>query len=194
MWRDPNKMSYIDVMSKILIIGKSKQVLSELSSALIGEGFKVDTTSDLANLKTIDVANFDIIAFGRALSDRQKDELEVIYNKQNPNLSFVRGLAPITPLLVAQVEAAITDKKPDKLLSGVAYNRGQNQLVLNAAAKTNVSIRAWWLTWLFRAKNQSITKQSLVPGQQTIDVPVELAGKKSFLVLELDNGEFYVVY
>src|SRR5690606_23810157 len=88
--------------------GKRMRVLDELGRSLQHLGMQVIQETDLERAKTsIDAASIDVLALGRAVRGGKREDLVTALKAQNPRLKVVDGLAPIPPLMVAQIQEAV---------------------------------------------------------------------------------------
>jgi hypothetical protein len=106
---------------RVLLVGKRARVLDHLADALTRLGLSVREETDLDRARKIDGVTVDVLAVGRAMKPAQRDELYRALRARNPRVQLVQGLAPITPLLVAQVEEALTTPSRDARVVGGAH-------------------------------------------------------------------------
>lgn len=117
--------------ARVALVGKRTSVLEPLDRSLrsrgsssvvlpVGRGSDVDAMA--AHLRG---ERFDVLAFGRAVDDEVRRHLMDAARSRNPRAQRVDGLAPITELLVAQVELAarraqaLTDTDPAVVIEAV---------------------------------------------------------------------------
>lgn len=158
-------------MSTVLLIGKRAKVLEPLADSLRKDNHTVLLTNDFTNLDNLPTIAVDVVAFGRALTKEQKGAIEKRYLKNNPKLAFVHGRAPITELLNAQINAAITAQQNSSRVSGLSYDRSSHQLEIDLSRPSDVRIEAWWLTWLYGSKHLLLLPKTALPkGRQSVTV------------------------
>jgi hypothetical protein len=94
-------------VNRVLLVGKRAAVLTKLQAALREVGIEDDLTQDVANADRHQLREYTAIAFGRAVREDARARMKAAFQAGNPSVVFVDGLAPITPLLVAQFEDAL---------------------------------------------------------------------------------------
>ena len=92
---------------RVLLIGKRAVVLTRLQAALRESGIEADLTQDTAGAGRRQLREYDAVAFGRAVGEHDRARMRDAFRAANHAVAFVDGLAPITPLLVAQFEQAL---------------------------------------------------------------------------------------
>jgi hypothetical protein len=104
-------------------------------------------TQDVSGADRAQLAAYAAVAFGRAVRAEDCERMRRAFREANPEVSFVDGLAPITPLLVAQFEQAL-DRRPavERTLAGVAVDR--DRLELELRGQTHVQVTGYRLTRL----------------------------------------------
>ncbi len=178
-------------MHTILLIGKRAQILDQLKILLENEHMNVILTSDLENLTTIDASTIDVVMFGRALSSEQQEALQAVYQKKNPTLQCISGLAPIPQLLAAQVKSAATHKDSHQPTN--ASRSGDSKAIevsITNIAQLNVTV--WWLTVFYHAKSQVVVDSTYEPGNYVIDLPKKLQNKRSWIVVSVGESTYVI--
>jgi hypothetical protein len=94
-------------MHRVLLVGKRASVLTSLQSALRKVGIEADLTQDVTAARPDGLRRYDAVAFGRAVKENDRARMKAVFRAANPSVIFIDGLAPITPLLVAQFEEAL---------------------------------------------------------------------------------------
>src|SRR6266545_2318354 len=91
------------------------------------------------------------------------------FRATNPDVTFVNGLAPITPLLVAQFEQAL-DRRPEqeRRLGDVTVSEGRIELALRSQARVRVTV--YRLTRLYRTRTEQLLDERLAPGTHRVDL------------------------
>ncbi len=119
--------------------------------------------------------------------------MRAAFRQANPDVAFVDGLAPITPLLVAQFEQAL-DHRPeqDRRLSDLRVAEGWVEFRLRADAR--VRLIAYRLTRLYRTRAEQLLDDRLPPGLHHVELKPRLArAKEAFIVARADDGEVHFV-
>lgn len=170
---------------RVLSIGASKRVLTKFSKALDKEGFIAQWTNNYDNVEQttqqFHALNFDVIAFGRGVSDKNRKIFKERFSAQHPAISFVDGLAPITNLLIDQIKLALKPRESTKL--SIAFSPGGN-VEINSGNAVFLTAKLYRLNWLFQ-KQEKIIFNEFCNGK-TIIVPKQ-RGKRFLVVKENDT-------
>jgi hypothetical protein len=170
------------VADRVLLIGKRAAVLTRLQEALRESSIEADLTQDTAHADQSELCEYDAVAFGRAVGEQDRARIKEAFRAANPTVAFVDGLAPITPLLVAQFEQAL-DRRPEDepRLGDVTVSEGRIQFEL----RSQVRVAVYRLTRLYRTR----TEQLLAPGIHTVDLRPRIArAKEAFAVVRADSS------
>jgi hypothetical protein len=92
------------------------------------------------------------VAFGRAVGEADRDRMKEAFTAANPDVAYVDGLAPITPLLVAQFEEALDRRSETERKIGTLVAAG-GRIELELRAPTRVVVTAYRLTRLYRTRD-----------------------------------------
>ena len=174
---------------RVLLVGKRARVLDRLAEALRQEGMHVREDTDFDHARTqVDGSTVDVIALGRAVPGGRREPLVTALKAQNPSLKVVDGLAPITPLLVAQVQEALTDPGPDsRLVTAAGLLPGDDRVMVTLRRPATVSIILHRLDALYRAHEQSIHDGPLGRGRHTFPTRSRSTRGERFLVVRADD-------
>lgn len=172
---------------RVLLIGKRAAVLTRLQKALREIGIDADLTQDTAGADLRELRAYGAVAFGRAVGEQDRARMREAFRIANPDVVFVDGLAPITPLLVAQFQEALDRRPPDeRRLGDVSFTRGRIQLELRADAR--VSVTGYRLTRLYRTRTHRLLDGPLPPGLHSVELPPRLArAREAFAVVRADG-------
>ena len=96
---------------RVLLIGKRAAVLTRLQTALREIGIEADLTQEISGTAGDRLRPYTAVAFSHAVSAADRTTMRDVFRQANPDVVYVDGLAPITPLLVAQFEEAL-DRRP----------------------------------------------------------------------------------
>ena len=170
---------------RVLLVGKRARILDQLADELTRLGLHVREETDLDRAQAqIDGATIDVVAVGRAIKPSQRDRLVQALRARNPRLRVVQGLAPITPLLVAQVEEALTSPGPDARIVGNATLEAVNAravIMLRRAAETTVDLHR--LDMLYRAHEDRVYAGPLERGRNFVPVGRKFHRGERYLVV-----------
>src|SRR5512146_1319026 len=95
--------------ARVLIIGRSENVLSETVEILRLTGHAAGATNQFADVMDLfDMTAGDIVVFGAMVPPDTKEPLRQQISGRNPAITFIQGLAGIAGLIAAQVQASLT--------------------------------------------------------------------------------------
>ena len=111
---------------RVLLIGARAAVLAKLAAALRIIGIGADITRDAAGVPPDELRVYGAVAFGRAVTDEERAAVRRSFDAAGADVAYVEGLAPIVPLLVAQIEHAL-DRSPreQRRLTGLVAAAGE---------------------------------------------------------------------
>ncbi len=179
--------------ARVLLVGKRARVLDRLADALRNEGMHVREDTDFEHARThVDGSTIDVLALGRAVTGARREGLVSSLKAKNPSLKVVDGLAPITPLLVAQIQEAVTDPgEAARVVSGAGILPGDDRVVLTLRRPATVAIVLHRLDALYRAHEQRIYDGPLGRGRHTFPTRAKTRAKPTrgerFLVVRADG-------
>src|ERR1700728_2858666 len=92
--------------SRVLVIGRSENVLSETVQMLRLIGYAAGASNDFADVMDLfDMTAVDLVVFGGMVPPDTKEHLRQQISGRNPAVTFVQGFG-IPGVIVAQVRAA----------------------------------------------------------------------------------------
>ena len=154
-------------MHRVLLIGKRASVLTRLQSALRAIRIECELTQDVTGATPDLFRSYNAVAFGRAVSEADRTRMKAAFKAANPSVVFVDGLAPITPLLVAQFEEALAGRPAaDRHIGDVAASRNRLDFHLRAAAR--VRVLTYSLTFLYQTRKRLLLDQPLESGDHQL--------------------------
>lgn len=179
---------------RVLAVGRSRRVLGKLTGALTEAGFDAQWTRDIAAAsQRVQPASVDLVAFGRGVGSADRSRLRSDFLKGNAGVLFVDGLAPITPLLVAQVEAAFSAQpQRAKVLEHLASSDGQ--LTIAVRDDCDVEVTVYRLDRLYRTHTATPVAQRVTGGSHAIPLGHQAAGRgPRFAVVRINTTEVSIV-
>jgi hypothetical protein len=111
---------------RVLLIGARVAVLAKLAAALRSIGIGADIAHDAAGVPAEELGAYQVVAFGRAVTDADRAAVREAFARAGAQVEYVDGLAPVVPLLVAQIELAL-DRSPvgQRRLRGLVAEGGE---------------------------------------------------------------------
>lgn len=178
-------MADLPLNGRVLLVGKRARILDQLADSLVQLGLHVREETDVERARTqVDGATVDVVAVGRAIKASHRDALVRTLRAKNPRLRVVEGLAPITPLLVAQIEEALTAPAREVRLVGTAALEMINRRVvvtLRRAAEARVDLHR--LDLLYRAHEMQVYRGPLERGRNYLPISGRFHRGERFLVV-----------
>lgn len=108
---------------RVLLIGARVALLAKLAAALRTIGIGADITRDAADVPADELRGYGAVAFGRAVTQEERAAVRAAFDRAGVEVAYVDGLAPIVPLLVAQIEHALDRSPADRRQADPAGRR-----------------------------------------------------------------------
>ena len=174
--------------SRVLVIGRSENVLSETVQILRLRGRAAGASNDFANVMDLfDQAAVDIVVFGGMVPPDTKELLRKQIADRNPAMTFVQGFAGIAGLIAAQVQAALTGNASAETGLAVTYDPGTRTVDLHLDRPQEVQVVAWWGTSFTppepRSTSLVLVDAGLPAGKHTVTLPGEVPAQASFVTV-----------
>jgi hypothetical protein len=175
--------------ARILVIGQSENVLSELVTILQENGHAAGATNDFdRTLDLFDAKQLDLVVFGGMVPPDTKDHLQEQITTRNPAVTFVQGFAGIPGLVAQQVEATLSDSTT----TPATYNAQSRSIGISLDHPQDVIITAWWHTSFTPPEPKStshvILHQKLPAGAHTITIPDMVPTQASFATVTIGSS------
>jgi hypothetical protein len=175
------------VADRVLLIGKRASVLTRLQAALREIGIEADLTQDTAGADRQQLRAYRAVAFGRAVGEADRARMRDAFRAANNDVRFVDGLAPITPLLVAQFEQAL-DRRPEEERGLHSITVSEARIEFGLRAEADVHVTGYRLTRLYRTRTEVLLDERLQPGTHTVELGRRFARvKEAFAVVRADD-------
>ncbi|QIP11222.1 hypothetical protein G8759_00480 [Spirosoma aureum] len=184
------------MMSKrVLLVGRNAAVLSTLADALTRKGLVVQTTNRVEQASEgFDAADFDLIAFGRGVDESTNVRLKTDFIRQNADILFVDGLAPIIPLLVRQISIALAaETSGESILAQFSYQQPEIRISVYAACQLKIDL--YQLDVVHSTRQQTLISEFIEAGSHTFSTAIAVNNKSSinFLVAEVNTHELAMI-
>jgi hypothetical protein len=169
--------------ARVLIIGRSENVLSEAVELLRLAGHAAGATNQFADVMGLfDMTAVDIVVFGGMVPPDTKELLRQQISGRNPAITFIQGLAGIAGLIAAQVQASLTG---DAAGVAVSYDPPARTVRLHLDQPEDVQVTAWWATSFTppepRSTSLVVLSARLPAGPHTVTLPEEVPAQASFV-------------
>ncbi|QHT69959.1 hypothetical protein GXP67_26585 [Rhodocytophaga rosea] len=174
---------------RVLLIGASKKVLNRLTLALNKSGF-VTTSSQSYNqpeqiFSEFTATDFDVIALGRGVSNTHKEMIITAFSVQNPAIAVVKGLAPITELLVDQVKLACLPA----IFSLEEAQVDSDSIRVTIPTACQLKVTLYYLNWLYLSYRKIL--QDTYTGAGIVNIP--LSRHTGFISISQDGVITHVI-
>jgi hypothetical protein len=175
--------------ARILVIGRSENVLSEAVTILRDKGYAAGATNEFdRTLDLFDVGKLDLVVFGGMVPPDTKDHLREQISTRNPAMVFVQGYAGIPGLIAEQAAAALCDGTTGPGAS-VTYDAQSRSIGISLGGPQRVTVIAWWATSFVPPEPKStsliILDEELPTGSHTIAIPDEVPARASFATVSI---------
>ncbi|MCW7943393.1 oxidoreductase [Streptomyces hygroscopicus] len=166
---------------RVLLIGPRVAVLARLAAALRGIGIGADIVHDASDVSTEELRGYGAVVFGQAVGERERAAVRQSFERAGADAAYVEGLAPIVPLLVAQVEHAL-DRGPVewRRLTHLAVAGGAAHLEVTSMCRVRVT--TYRQDRLHRVHTHEAFDGLLEPGRHRISLDPRAARGESFVV------------
>lgn len=166
---------------RVLLIGARVAVLAKLAAALRTIGIGAEIAADAEGVPEDELRTYGAVAFGPTIPDATRRAVRSAFEAAGVDVAYVDGLAPIIPLLVAQIEYAL-DRSPreQRRLTRLAADPASAQLDVTSTCR--VRLTTYRVDRLSRTHVHEVFDEVLEPGHH--EVP--LASKST-------KGNAYVV-
>jgi len=177
---------------RILVIGRSPNVILDAAEILRTKGFQAAATNQFDEVLTeYDATNLDVVVFGGMVPPDTKRYLREEISKINGHVTFVQGLAGIAGLIAAQVEG-VTSTAADH--NGVAYDASERTIQLSLPEPAQLVVEAWWAT-SFRPPEPTSTSLQVIDshfdsGEYAVPLPADVPAVASFVTVSVGSAVY----
>ncbi|TQK50735.1 hypothetical protein FBY35_1082 [Streptomyces sp. SLBN-118] len=166
---------------RVLLIGARVALLAKLAAALRTIGIGADITQDGTEVHADELLGYGAVAFGHAVAEPERAAVRAAFEAAGADAAFVDGLAPIIPVLVAQIEHALDRSPPQRRrLVGLTSSAGVAHVEVTSTCR--VRLVAYRLDRLYRTYTREVFDGVLEPGEHRVPVEGRAVRGRSFLV------------
>jgi len=166
---------------RVLLIGARVAVLAKLAAALRTIGIGADITRDAQDIPADELRAYGAVAFGRAVSPEERAAVRHCFAQAGVEVAHVDGLAPIVPLLVAQIEHAL-DRSPVQRRRLTRLVAADGEAGVEVTSPCRVRLTAYRLDRLYRTHTHELFDGVLEPGRHRIALDAKAVKGESFVV------------
>ncbi|MFF3323839.1 oxidoreductase [Streptomyces sp. NPDC002889] len=172
---------------RVLLIGARVAVLAKLAAALRTIGIGAEITHDADAVPPAELRTYGAVAFGRAVGEPERAAVRAAFERAEAPAVYVDGLAPIVPLLVAQIEHALDRTPPERRrLTRLSATVEGAEIEVTSACR--VQLVAYRLDRLYRSHVQQLFDGMLEPGRHRIPLDAKTVKGQSFVVARATGG------
>ncbi|MEV7284662.1 oxidoreductase [Streptomyces sp. NPDC093252] len=166
---------------RVLLIGARVAVLARLAAALRTIGVGADITRDAQDVSPDELRGYGAVAFGRAVGERERAAVREAFTRAGAEVAYVDGLAPIIPLLVAQIEHAL-DPGPAERRRLTRLTAAHGEAGIEVTSSCRVQVTAYRLDRLYRTHTHQVFDGVLEPGLHRIPLDARAVKGEAFVV------------
>ncbi|MFI6208230.1 oxidoreductase [Streptomyces sp. NPDC051041] len=166
---------------RVLLVGARVAVLARLAAALRTIGIGADITHDTGDVPADELRGYGAVAFGEAVTEEERRAVRRAFDRAGADVAYVDGLAPIVPVLVAQIEHAL-ERGPwaRRRLAGLAATDGEAGVEVTSPCR--VRLTAYRLDRLRRTRGHEVFDGVLGPGRHRIALDAGAVRGRAFVV------------
>lgn len=166
---------------RVLLVGARVALLARLAAALRTIGVGADITDDVDGVPADELRAYGAVAFGRAVGEEQRARTRRAFTDAGVDVTYVDGLAPIVPLLVAQIEHAL-DRSPLDRRRLTRLVAADGEAGVEVTSPCRVQLTAYRLDRLYRTHTHEVFDGVLEPGRHRIPLDAKAVKGEAFVV------------
>ncbi|WP_371668060.1 oxidoreductase [Streptomyces sp. NBC_00289] len=166
---------------RVLLIGPRVAVLARLAAALRAIGIGADIAHDTDDVPAGELRAYGAVVFGLAVPRRERAAVRRSFARAGLDVGYADGLAPIVPLLVAQVEQAL-DRGPLERRRLTRLVAADGAAVVEVTSACRVRLTAYRLGRLSRGRDHEVFDGVLEPGRHRVALVPGAVRGRSFVV------------
>ncbi|MFJ1968256.1 oxidoreductase [Streptomyces sp. NPDC087903] len=166
---------------RVLLIGPRVAVLARLAAALRAIGIGADIAHDTDDVPAGELRAYGAVVFGLAVPRRERVAVRRSFARAGLDVGYADALAPIVPLLVAQVEQAL-DRGPLERRRLTRLVAADGAAVVEVTSACRVRLTAYRLGRLSRGRDHEVFDGVLEPGRHRMALVPGAVRGRSFVV------------
>lgn len=171
---------------RVLLVGPRTGLFARLAAALRTSGIGADITREAAGAHEEELRAYGALAFDRTVGEDERSAVRAALAAAHATAVCVEPLAPVVPLLAAQLEQALGPRHPGPhLLAALTAAPGEARLVTTAAAR--IRLTGYHRDRLRRTHAHPLFDSRPEPGEHRLPLDARIA----FVVARTD-GEVLV--
>jgi EmrB/QacA subfamily drug resistance transporter len=174
---------------RVLIVGRSPEVLVDALAILRRQGFSADATNQFEDvLDDYDITAFDLVMFGGMVPADTKEQLQTELRRRSPGTALGQGLVGIAAVIAAQVEEHFSDRTDH---GSATYDAGSRSLRLSLPAPARVQVVARWAIIApprLTDASLAVLDERLEGGEHVVPLPDQVPAEASYLIVTLGDA------
>ncbi|MFJ6695184.1 oxidoreductase [Streptomyces sp. NPDC091272] len=172
---------------RVLLIGNRVAVLARLAAALRTINIGAEITEDADRVPPAEIRTYGAVAFGRSVAEHEKAAVRAAFDRAGVRPAYVEGLAPIVPLLVAQIEHALEQGPLEqRRLTRLVAADGEAGVEVTSACR--VQLVAYRRDRLHRTHAEVVFEGRLEAGRHRIPLDAKATRGQSYIVARTTGG------
>ncbi|MDJ1131074.1 oxidoreductase [Streptomyces iconiensis] len=159
---------------RVLLVGARAAVLARLAKALRQIGISAEISRDAALASAEELNSYGAVAIGSSIGAEEQAAVRAAFAAAGSDATIVDGLAPIVPVLVAQIEAAL-DRSAYGQRQLTALDASGGTATLTVGTPCRVQLTAYRVDRLNRTHTYDLLDTQLTAGEHHIDLPPRAA-------------------
>ncbi|MFI0982191.1 oxidoreductase [Streptomyces sp. NPDC021093] len=172
---------------RVLLIGARVAVLAKLAAALRTINIGAEIAEDADRVPPVEIRTYGAVAFGRSIAEHQKAAVRAAFDRAGVEPAYVDGLAPIIPLLVAQIEHAL-DRSPLEQRRLTRLVAADDEAGVEVTSTCRVQLVAYRQDRLHRTHAEVVFEGLLEAGKHRIPLDEKATRGRSFIVARTMGG------
>ncbi|MFD9910228.1 oxidoreductase [Streptomyces sp. NPDC059063] len=155
---------------RVLLIGARVALLAKLAAALRQIGIGAEIAADATGVPPEELRTYGAVAFGPAVPEGVRGSVRASFEGAGVDVAYVDGLAPIVPLLVAQIEHAL-ERGPSEQRRLARLTVTDGTAVTEVTSPCRVRLTAYRRDRLRRTRVHEVFDEVLEPGERRTPLP-----------------------
>ncbi|WAL99134.1 oxidoreductase [Streptomyces sp. Je 1-369] len=166
---------------RVLLIGARVSTLAKLAAALRTIGVGAEIAADATGVPADELRTYGAVAFGPTVPEATRRSVRSAFDTADVPVAYVDGLAPIIPLLVAQIEDAL-DRSPQEQRRLTRLAAGPRSAELEVTSTCRVQLTAYRMDRLSRTHIHEVFDEVLEPGHHQVPLAPRTTKGTSYVV------------
>ncbi|MFI5805215.1 oxidoreductase [Streptomyces sp. NPDC051561] len=172
---------------RVLLIGSRVAVLAKLAAALRTINIGAEIVEDADRVPPDEIRTYGAVAFGRSVAEHEKAAVRHAFDRAGVGPAYVEDLAPMIPVLVAQLEHAL-DRTPLEQRRLTRLVAADGEAGVEVTTTCRVQLVAYRHDRLHRLHTEVVFDGMLDPGKHRIPLDERATRGRSYLVARTMGG------